>query len=61
MWSRIGGVVVIVAFLAGGALSSGPAGVALLWLTVVAAWAWLAGISVLAYRAVPHPDLARRS
>ncbi|GAA2235547.1 DUF998 domain-containing protein [Herbiconiux moechotypicola] len=58
--SRIAGIVVIVAFAAGGALSGGPAGVALLWLAVLAGWAWLALISVAAYRAVPHPLLARR-
>ncbi|WP_368498488.1 DUF998 domain-containing protein [Herbiconiux sp. A18JL235] len=58
--SRVAGVVVIVAFAAGGALSNGPAGVALLWLAVAVAWLWLALASVAAYRAVPHPLYARR-
>jgi hypothetical protein len=35
-----------------------PAGVALLWLAVVAGWAWLLVASVRAYRTVPHPDCA---
>ncbi len=60
VWSRVAGIVMIVAFVAGGALSSGPAGVALLWLTVVIGWAWLASISVIVYRTLPHPVLARR-
>lgn len=59
-WSLVAGIVVIVAFAAGGALSSGPVGVLLLWLAVVAGWAWLAATSVAAYRAVPHPLLSRR-
>jgi hypothetical protein len=58
--SLLAGIVVIVAFAAGGALSAGPIGVALLWLAVVVGWGWLAGASVTAYRAVPHPLLARR-
>lgn len=60
VWSLVAGLVIVVAFVAGGALSAGPAGVALLWVAVVAGWAWLAGVSVAAYRAVPHPLLARR-
>ncbi|SMH38204.1 Protein of unknown function [Rathayibacter oskolensis] len=58
--SILAGSVVLLAFLAGGALSAGPAGVALLWLAVVVGWAWLAGTSVAAYRAVPHPLYSRR-
>ena len=54
-WSRIAGIVVIVAFLAGGALASQPGGVGLLWVTVLATWAWLAGVSSIAYRSV-HRD-----
>lgn len=50
-WSRIAGVVIIVAFLVGGALSSRPGGVGLIWITVLATWAWLAGVSSIAYRA----------
>lgn len=60
IWSRIAGVVIIVAFLAGGALSALPGGVGLIWITVLATWAWLAGTSIAAYRAVPHPVTALR-
>jgi len=58
--SLIAGIVIIAAFVAGGALSSGPAGVALLWVAVVVGWAWLALTCVVAYRAVPHPLYSRR-
>ncbi|WP_040455282.1 DUF998 domain-containing protein [Kribbella catacumbae] len=58
--SRIAGIVIIVAFIAGGALSSLPGGVGLIWITVLATWAWLAIISIAAYRAIPHPVIARR-
>ncbi|REJ08089.1 DUF998 domain-containing protein [Microbacterium bovistercoris] len=56
MLSRVVGLIIVVAFAAGAALSSGPAGVALLWLAVVGSFAWLALASVWAYRTVPHPD-----
>ncbi|WP_051114081.1 DUF998 domain-containing protein [Actinopolymorpha alba] len=59
-WSRVAGVVIIVAFLAGGALSALPGGVGLLWITVLVAWGWLAMTSIAAYRAIPHPAIARR-
>lgn len=60
VWSRIAGVVIVVAFIAGGALSAMPGGVGLLWITVLVTWAWLAGISIAAYRAIPDPVIARR-
>ena len=60
LWSRVAGIVIIVSFVAGGALSALPVGVALLWLTVSVIWAWLALISIAAYRAIPHPVIARR-
>ncbi|MQA95414.1 MAG: DUF998 domain-containing protein [Streptosporangiales bacterium] len=60
MWPRVAGVVIIVAFIAGGALSAFPGGVGLIWITVLATWAWLAIISIAAYRAIPHPVIARR-
>ena len=50
----------IVGFAGGGALSQGPAGVALHGIAVLAGWGWLAWTSVTAYRAVPHPVIARR-
>jgi len=59
--SRIAGIVVIVGFAGGAALSQGPAGVAVLWVAVVVGWAWLAFTCVAAYRAVPHPVIAQRS
>lgn len=59
-WSRLAGVVIAVAFVAGAALAARPAGVGLIWLAVLVTWAWLAAVSVAAYRAVPHPDIARR-
>ena len=58
--SLIAGILVIVAFVAGGALSNGPAGVTLLWLAVIVGWLWLALTCVAAHRAVPHPLYARR-
>lgn len=60
-WSRLAGVVVLVAFLGGAALSSGPAGVVLLWTAVVTGWVWLATTSIRLYKKVPHPDLEKRS
>lgn len=60
VWSRTAGIVIVVAFAAGAALSAGPAGIALLWLAVVTGFAWLLTASVWVYRAVPDPDLARR-
>lgn len=60
LWSRVAGVAIIVAFLAGGALSASPSGVGLIWITVLVVWAWLALASISAYRAIPHPVIARR-
>ena len=54
-YSRTTGFVVIVGFLGGAAVPT-TVGVALLWLVVVAEWAWLAVASVRMYRTVPHPD-----
>jgi len=53
--SRITGVVVILGFVGGAAIPT-SVGVALLWLVVLAEWAWLAVTSVRVYRIVPHPD-----
>lgn len=60
MWSRIAGVVIIVAFLTGGALSAFPGGIGLIWITVIVVWTWLALTCIAAYRAIPHPIVARR-
>lgn len=58
--SLVAGIVIILGFVGGGALSASPIGVLLLWISVVAGLAWLFGASLLAYRSVPHPDVARR-
>ncbi|MGX9346898.1 DUF998 domain-containing protein [Microbacterium sp. KNMS] len=58
--SRIAGIAVVAAFLAGAALATAPVGVALLWLAVVISFAWLLAASVWAYRTVPHPDADKR-
>jgi len=51
------GAVVIVGFLAGGALSRLPVGIALSCCAVVAASTWLAAASALIYRWTPSPVL----
>ncbi|MCF4122969.1 DUF998 domain-containing protein [Antribacter sp. KLBMP9083] len=55
--SRTAGAVVLVGFLGGVVL--GPSGMVLLWLAVVAGFAWLLVASLRVYRAVPHPDGVR--
>lgn len=57
-WSRVAGVVVLVGFVGG--VTLGTAGVAGLWLAVVAGFAWLLLASVRLYKTVPHPVIARR-
>ena len=59
-YSLASAVIVVVAFLAGAALSTSAAGVVSLWVAVVVGWLWLAVTSLRAYRSVPHPDLHRR-
>ena len=49
------GAVILVGFFAGAALSSGPAGVALIWLAVLAQWAWLGLACAQIYAWSPHP------
>ncbi|WP_020580415.1 DUF998 domain-containing protein [Actinopolymorpha alba] len=56
VWSRVSGIVVIVGFFGGAFMPSPELGVLLLWIVVVAIWAWLAAASVHLYRTVPHPD-----
>lgn len=58
--SRVEGIVIVVAFAAGAALSAGPAGVAFLWLAVLVSFAWLLVTSIWVYRIVPHPDADKR-
>jgi hypothetical protein len=47
--------VIVLGFVGGAALAMVPAGVGLLWLAVLAGWAWLAIASVTAYRMAPSP------
>jgi len=54
--SWIAAAVIVLGFMGGAALSMGPAGVGLLWIAVVAGWAWLALASLTAYRMAPRPD-----
>ncbi len=60
VWSYVAAATVVGGFVAGGALATSGVGVALLWLAVVAGWAWLAAASIVVYRTVPHPDAERR-
>jgi hypothetical protein len=60
-YSRASGAVVVLGFAAGGFMPSPVFAVVLLWIAVVAIWAWLAAASVHLYRTVPHPDAQRRS
>ena len=55
------GAVVLVGFIGGAALAESAAGVALLWLAVLAGWAWLALASARLYGVVPHPVIGQRS
>ncbi|WP_147917911.1 DUF998 domain-containing protein [Ruania zhangjianzhongii] len=62
--SRLGvvsAVVIVAGFVGGAALAQSPAGVALLWLAVLAGWAWLALASAHLYTVVPHPVIAERT
>lgn len=59
-WSTLAGAVTILGFITSVATSTSGIGVALLWLTVLVIWGWLAWASVRLYRSVPHPDLAKR-
>ena len=60
-WPAIGlAVLVVVGFVGGAALATSPAGVALLWLAVLAGWLWLALACARIYRWVPHPDTGER-
>lgn len=54
------GILVVGGFLGGAALATSPIGVGLLWLAVVAGWAWLALASAHLYSVVPHPVVAQR-
>lgn len=53
--SWIAAAVIVLGFMGGAALAMVLAGVGLLWLAVVAGWAWLAFASLTAYRMAPSP------
>jgi hypothetical protein len=59
-FSRIAGVVILLGFFGGAALSNSTAGIVALWIAVLTGWAWLAVASVGLYLTVPHPDAHRR-
>lgn len=54
------GVVVIVGFFAGAALATSVLGIALLWLSVIGGWLWLALAVAHVYAWSPHPVVAQR-
>lgn len=55
------GVLVIVGFFGGAALAMMPVGTLLLWIAVLAGWAWLALASAHIYAWSPHPVIAERA
>lgn len=62
-WSRYAqasGVVILLGFAGGAALSTSSVGVIMLWVAVVAGYAWIAATSVYLWKTVPHPDTQRR-
>ncbi len=62
--SRLGlwcGLVILVGFSGGAALAQSAIGVALLWLSVLAGWLWLALACAHLYTVVPHPVIAQRA
>lgn len=58
--STVLAIAVLVGFVAGAALSASPAGVALLWIAVLAQFAWLAIASAHIYAWSPHPLRSKR-
>ncbi|MGQ7296717.1 DUF998 domain-containing protein [Quadrisphaera sp. KR29] len=59
--SRLLGALVLAGFLAGAALAQQVAGTVLLWVAVLAGFAWLALACARLYVHVPHPLHARRT
>ncbi len=53
--STILGAVIVVGFMAGAALAQNSAGIALLWIAVLAGWLWLALACARIYKWSPHP------
>lgn len=59
-YSTISGIVILVAFIGGAALSMFPVGVLCLWIAVLTSFLWISLTSVYLWRTTPHPDVARR-
>lgn len=55
-WSRVLGFLVVLGFVGGAVLARSGVGVAMLWAGAGCACAWLATVSTVLYRSVPHPD-----
>lgn len=55
------GIIVLAGFTGGAALAQSALGVALLWLSVLAGWLFLALACVHLYSVVPHPVIAQRT
>jgi hypothetical protein len=53
--SRVAGLVVLVGFLAVAGGSASPLAVLLLWIGVVAGWAWITALCIHLYRRTPDP------
>jgi hypothetical membrane protein len=61
VWAIVLGILVIAGFVGGAALSKAPIGVLLLWIAVLAGWAWLALACARIYRWTPHPVTGARA
>jgi hypothetical membrane protein len=59
--SRLLAICVLVGFIGGAALATNTVGVAFLWISVLAQFAWLALASSTIYRWSPHPLRSQRS
>lgn len=61
LFSLVAAAMILLGFLGGAALAQSGIGVALLWISVLAGWAWLALASAHLYTVVPHPVIAQRT
>lgn len=59
-WAVLLAAVILLGFIGGAALATSAAGVALLWVAVLAGWTWLALASARIYRWTPHPVTGAR-
>ena len=60
-YAQASGAVILLGFVGGAALSTSSIGIVLLWVAVVAGYAWIAATSVYLWKIVPHPDAHRRA